>query len=152
MLQDCFLYNIYFQKQKYYSCTTEVHLNKEDTVEFILTLPNKNDEKIFPQTCNIHYTVHVYSHRRRIYLEAKANTCSLFFGEYGGPLRLCSRQIDKVGPGQYNTYSLCHDKVSNVLYTVLYSSMVASWAANLEDTGMNLFETFKFFHGLLHHF
>ena len=38
------------------------------------------------------------------------------------------------------------------VYTVLYSSMVASWAANLEDTGMNLFETFKFFHYLLHNF
>ena len=38
-------------------------------------------------------------HRRRIYIEAKANNRRLFLGENGGPLRLCSRRIDK---GQYN--------------------------------------------------
>ena len=40
-------------------------------------------------------------HRRRIYLEAKANSRRLFLGENGGPLRLCSRRIDQDGPGQY---------------------------------------------------
>ena len=31
---------------------------------------------------------------------AKANYRRLFLGENGAPLRLCSRQIDKDGPGQ----------------------------------------------------
>ena len=38
------------------------------------------------------------SHKRRIYLEAKANSRRLFLGDNDGPLRLSSRQIDQ---GQY---------------------------------------------------
>ena len=33
-------------------------------------------------------------HRIRMEIEAKANSRRLFFGKNGGPMRLCSRQID----------------------------------------------------------
>ena len=40
------------------------------------------------------------THRIRMEIEAKANNRRLFFGENGGPLRLCNRRIDKGGPSQ----------------------------------------------------
>ena len=40
-------------------------------------------------------------HRRRIYLEAKANSRQLFLGENGGPLRLSGRRIDQGRQGKY---------------------------------------------------
>ena len=46
--------------------------------------------------------------RIRMEIEAKANNHCLFFGENGGPLILCSRQIDKGRPGQ------CYIKMSFV--------------------------------------
>ena len=39
------------------------------------------------------------AHRRIIYAESKANSRRLFWGENGGPLRLCSRRTDQGGPG-----------------------------------------------------
>ena len=41
--------------------------------------------------------------------EAKANSCRCFLGENGRPLRVCSRRIDKGGPGQY--YSIVTARV-----------------------------------------
>ena len=79
----------------------------------------------------------VYStigHRRRIYLEAKANIRRLFLGENGRLLRLCCRQIDKGGQGQLIQYSFDDDVVIH-FQTVLYSSVVASWVVTLKDTG-----------------
>ena len=51
---------------------------------------------------------HRISHRIRMEIKAKANNRRLFFGENGNPLILCSRRIDKGGPGQ------CYIKMSFV--------------------------------------
>ena len=53
------------------------------------------------------------NHRRRIYVEAKANSRRWFLGENGGPLRLCSRRIGQGGLDQ-NKSNICFDEDSSV--------------------------------------
>ena len=79
------------------------------------------------------------SHRRRIYLEAKANSCRLFFGENGGPLRLSGRGIDQGGQGQYFS-NFCFGVSSSLALTFILfgSSVAASWTRTLKHTGWNL--------------
>ena len=77
--------------------------------------------------------------------EAKANCRRCFLGENCCPLRLCSRRIDKGGPGQYYS-NICFDydsKVSLVL-TLSGTSVVASWTFTLKEAGSNSLEIFKF--------
>ena len=58
---------------------------------------------------SLHYcTITCGNHRIRMEIEAKANNRQNFWGENGGPLILCSRRIDKGGPGQ------CYIKMSFV--------------------------------------
>ena len=58
--------------------------------------------------------------------EAKANSRRCFLGENGGPLRLCSRRIDKGRPGQYNIVNVLHGKVSDVVFNSILS-YIAQW-------------------------
>ena len=80
-------------------------------------------------------------HRRRIYLEAKANSRRLFFWENGGPLRLSSRQIDQGGQGQYFSI-LCFGVNSTVVLLQFLYYLAAQWQhrgpAIFKDAGSNL--------------
>ena len=82
-------------------------------------------------------------HRRRIYLEAKANSRQLFLGENGAPLRLSSRRIDQGGQGQYFS-NLCFDVNCSLAQTfILFGSSVAAlWTHTWKDAGLNLTENF----------
>ena len=82
-------------------------------------------------------------HRRRIYLEAKANSRRLFLGENGGPLRLSSRRIDQGGQGQYFS-NLCFDVNCSLAQTfILFGCSVAAlWTHTWKDAGLNLTENF----------
>ena len=86
--QNCKLCNN--SKIVYYSTTTTNTVSGQDIL--ILTF------KLFV----------VQGHTIRMEIEAKANNRRLFLGENGGPLILCSRRIDKGGPGQ------CYIKMSFV--------------------------------------
>ena len=74
------------------------------------------------------------NHRRRIYLEPKANSRRLFLGENGGPLRLSRRRIDQGGQGQYFS-NLCFG-VNNSLastFILLVRSVAALWIHNIDN-------------------
>ena len=60
------------------------------------------------------------NHRIRIEIEVKANNRRLFLGENGGPLRLCSRRIEKGGPGKcyINMVFVKSSSVASIIYTV----------------------------------
>ena len=90
---------------------------------------------------------HRISHRIRMEIKAKANNRRLFFGENGNPLILCSRRIDKGGPGQcYIKMSLFKTIVLLPIDTLTGSSVVASWTSTLKGAGSNLHDIFIFSH------
>ena len=77
------------------------------------------------------------SHRIRMETEAKANNRHCFLGENDRPLGLCSRRIDKGGPGQCYRNKCFDLNSSDKSLFILSAGSVALWTVNLKTPGSN---------------